>query len=475
MIPSGTATDLTNWSKSACSPCFVYRAGSAAELTQALEAAQAQHLTVIPHGAGHSYTDAALNTHAAVIDVRPMRSILAWDPVRGILQAEPGVTLRDVVQVAWNDGWWPYAATSTPDVTIGGCAAMNVNGKNAWKDGPFGEHVIALDVLLASGETLVVHREPDPQLLQAFVGSLGLLGIITAITMQLQRMPSHFVTLRQQRAHSLADLFTRFSEQTPDSDFMEAWLDGFATGPRLGRGLLTSAAWSDPSEKPPALFPSPGEFERLEPASAGLSAGLPAQLTRLAGRLAQPVLRPGLRLANQAYPALGSQTARQLVPIPTATFWSGAAFAGYHAFFPKGVETFQAFVPGPQAPEVFTRLLRYSQQQDCWPVWCVIKQHRCDPFLLTYQVDGFSLELNYARSPAAGPQLQRVLQHMLAMVIESGGRFYLAKDHFLTHTQYRESLGENRMERFLELKQCYDPQMLLQSDLFRRLFQPFLL
>src|SRR5512146_2807195 len=126
MILPGMAAELTNWSKSACSPCFVYQAGSVAEITGALEAARAQHLTVIPHGAGHSYTDAALNTHAVVIDVRPMRKILAWDPDRGIMRVEPGVTLRDMVQVAWKDGWWPFAAASTPEVTIGGCTAMNV-------------------------------------------------------------------------------------------------------------------------------------------------------------------------------------------------------------------------------------------------------------------------------------------------------------------------------------------------------------
>ncbi len=463
MFQSGMGIELTNWSKSARSQCFVYRAGSVEEVTAVLEAAQAQHLTVIPHGAGHSYTDAALNTHAVVIDVRPMRKILAWDPDRGILQVEPGVTLRDIVHVAWSDGWWPYAAASTPEVTIGGCVAMNVNGKNAWKDGPFGEHVLALDVLLASGETLAIQREQNPHLFSAFVGSLGLLGIITTITIQLQRMPSRYVALRKRRARSLAEIFTRFSEETPGSDFMEAWLDGFATGPRLGRGLLTSAAWSDSSEKVTIPFPPSNGFERLEVAS-----------TRLAARLARPVTQPSLRLVNQVFAAWEGKTKTEKVLIPTATFWPEAAFTGYHALFPEGVETFQAFVPDPQAPEVFTLVLRFSQQQDCWPVWCVIKQHRCDPFLLTYQVDGFSLELNYPRTSATAPQLQRVLEHMIALVIEAGGRFYLAKDHFLTHSQYRQSIGGDSVDRFLDLKQCYDPQMRLQSDLFRRLFRPFL-
>ena len=106
------------------------------------------------------------------------------------------------------------------------------------------------------------------------------------------------------------------------------------------------------------------------------------------------------------------------------------------------------------------------------PIWCVIKQHRRDPFLLSYQVDGFSLELNYRRTRQASQRLQQVLQHMINMVIEAGGKFYLAKDHYLTQAQYRQSMGDEAVDSFLNLKQRYDPEGLLQSDLYRRVFQP---
>ena len=142
--------------------------------------------------------------------------------------------------------------------------------------------------------------------------------------------------------------------------------------------------------------------------------------------------------------------------------------------FPEGVETFQAFVPKRQAKEIFEQVLRYSQGQGCMSIWCVIKQHQRDPFLLSYQVDGFSLELNYQRTRQTADVLEQTLRHMIATVIEAGGRFYFAKDHFLTHTQYRQSIGDEAVDNFLRLKQCYDPEMLLQSDLFRRIFQPSL-
>jgi decaprenylphospho-beta-D-ribofuranose 2-oxidase len=456
--------ELTNWSKSACSPCLLYQASNAAEIAGALAAARSQHLSVIPHGAGHSYTDAALNTRGVVIDVTPMRRILSWDAARGIMRVEPGVTMGAMVQMAWKDGWWPFTSPSTAQVTIGGCTAMNVNGKNAWKYGPFGAHVLSIEVLLASGETCTFKPERDPQLFHAFVGSMGLLGILTSITVQLQHIPLGYVTLRKRSAASLAEIFKLFAEEESRSDYMEAWLDGYARGAQLGRGFITCASLSDSGDGAPFPLQMPGRLDRLE-----------TSLVSLTGRLGRPILLPGVQMVNRAIYGWGrwteAQTGKPLALLPY-TYWPPAVFAGYHALLPEGAETFQAFVSGQHAQEIFERVLRYSQEQGCTPIWCIIKQHRRDPFLLSYQVDGFSLELNYRRTRQTALRLKQVLQHMIAMVIEAGGRFYLAKDHFLTQAQYRQSMGDETVDTFLNLKQRYDPEGLLQSDLFRRVFQP---
>ncbi len=190
MTLTNEQVELTNWSKTARSTCSVYKVNDLADILETLATARAQGLSVIPHGGGHSYTDAALNTGEIVMDLTPMRKILSWDPLNGIMRVEPGVTLQEMIQVAWEDGWWPVVSPSTPQVTVGGCVAMNVNGRNAWKSGPFGAYILSLDVLLVTGEVRTLMPEREPQLFHAFVGSLGLLGIITSITVQLQRLAS---------------------------------------------------------------------------------------------------------------------------------------------------------------------------------------------------------------------------------------------------------------------------------------------
>jgi decaprenylphospho-beta-D-ribofuranose 2-oxidase len=466
MTLRGIQTELTNWSKSARSSCLVYQPNDSVGISKALAVARTCGLSVIPHGAGHSYTDAALNTGGVVIDLKSMRRILSWDAARGIMRVEPGVTLRDMIQVAWKDGWWPAVSPSTPEVTIGGCAAMNVNGKNAWKAGPFGEHISAIDVMLASGDLCTLTPERDAQLFHVFIGSMGLLGIITSITVQLQHISSGHVAIRRRNAASLTEIFSIFTEEQQACDYLEAWLDGFAGGQQLGRGHVTCATLCDNADEARIPLPMPGMIDWLE-----------TPFARLAATLGRPALLPGVRLANYANYWLdqrGPTSKKQQRDLISYTYWPPAALAGYHALFPSGVETFQAFAPRQHSQEIFEDVLRYSHQQDCMPLWCVIKQHRRDPFLLSYQLDGFSLELNYQRTHQTAQTLERTLRHMIALVIEAGGRFYLAKDHFLTHSQYRQSVGNEVVDTFLGLKQQYDPETLLQSDLFRRLFQPSL-
>ena len=355
------------------------------------------------------------------------------------MRVEAGVTLREVVQTAAPDGWWPAVSPSTPEVTIGGCAAMNVTGRNAWKCDPFGAAILALEVVLANGEVRTLTRERDAALLRAFVGSLGLLGIITSVTLQLQRIPSGTVNLRRRSAASLAEVLTVFGREAARSDFMEAWLDGLATGPGAG------ARHCDLRHAEPGQPGAAGPLAHASQAQpAGVSAGAPGRAPGPAGIGAGRAHRqPRQLLARRPTQRQHGGQRRGLFAY---TYWPAAAAAGYHALFPEGVDTFQAFVPRQPAREIFEQVLRYSQQHGCWPIWCIIKQHRRDAFLLSYQVDGFSLELVYPRGAQRRHTLEPVLRHMIASVIEAGGRFYLAKDQLLTQAQYRQSVGAEAVD-----------------------------
>ncbi|GCE07031.1 FAD-binding oxidoreductase [Dictyobacter aurantiacus] len=454
-------TAVTNWSLTEHSLCDVCSARGVEEIRQALDVARARGLSIIAHGAGHSYTDAALNGGGLLIDLTTMRRILAWDPERGIMRVEPGVTVGEVARVALRDRWWLAVTPSTAVATVGGCVAMNVNGKNSWTHGSFGEHVLSLTVLLAGGQLLTVSPTQNSELFRAVVGSAGLLGFITSITLQLKRVPSDRVEVTVRPGRSLRELFQLFEDEQA-ADYLEAWVDGFAAGGQLGRGIVTASRYSQ-RVVATAAFPTFHLSERSM-----------HSLTHWAGTLGRPFVEGGVRGANSViyrgsrWP--GRNRPRQ-ISLMRSTYYAPALFTGYRALLPGGSETFQAFVPAAEAEALFAEILRRSQEHKYDPLWCIIKRHRRDPFLLGYQVDGFSLEVNY-RLPVRVHGLRQLLRELMEQVIAAGGRFYLAKDALLTPVLYRRSVGEAAVAAFLDLKQRYDPERLLQSNLYRRVFQP---
>ena len=460
---------IINWSMTELSPCSVCKVRDSAGIREALATARAEGLSVIPHGAGHSYTDAALNRNGVIIDVTGMRRILSWDSERGIMQVEPGATLRDVIHVALADGWWPPVTPSTAEATVGGCVAMNVNGKNAWKCGSFGEHLLSLTLLLASGQELILSPKSNPQLFRALVGSSGLLGIITSITLQLKRITSENVNIFVRSAASLSEVFTIFQEEQ-SADFQEAWIDGFAEGRSLGRGIVTCANYSDVCKREfPAVHRRTTRYW-----TARVPGQLKTGLAKCSGKLCRPVVQGGVHRANSLIYWSGKRWNGGVMRQGSLfhyTYYPPIAFRAYRTLLPQGTETFQAFVPRNNAEVLFKEILRRSQENHFMPLWCIIKQHREDPFLLSYQVDGFSLELNYSIAPQTVQGLRKMLRELMELVIAAGGKFYLAKDSLLTTMLYRRSVGDAAVEAFLHFKRLYDPEMLFQSDLFRRVFQ----
>ena len=132
--------------------CRVARPRTVEEIVAVFAAARAEGVSVGLRGGGNSYGDAALNGEAIVLDTSRMNRILGWDPQSGVITCEPGVTIAQLWRATLADGWWPPVVPGTMAVTLGGAAAANVHGKNNWRAGSFGEHMLRFELLLPSGE-----------------------------------------------------------------------------------------------------------------------------------------------------------------------------------------------------------------------------------------------------------------------------------------------------------------------------------
>jgi len=143
-----------------------------------------------------------------------------------------------------------------------------------------------------------------------------------------------------------------------------------------------------------------------------------------------------------------------------------------YTYKPHGLIQYQSFIPKEHAQEVFTEQLKLSHAYGIVPYLGVFKRHRPDDFLLTHAVDGYSFALDYPVDPSKRGALLSLTAEMDRLVVDAGGRFYMAKDSTLRPEAYRAALGEDRLQAFTKLKAEHDPETLLQSNIYRRLLAP---
>ena len=195
--------------------------------------------TVLPFGNGRSYGDVCLNDGGALLDCAALDRVIAFDAQRGVLRAEAGMRLGDVLDVVVPRGWFLPVSPGTRFATLGGAIANDVHGKNHHTAGTFGRHVRAFELLRSDGETRLCTPDSTPDLFQATVGGLGLTGVMLWAEIQLHRIDSPFLDTETIRFGALREFFALASESDRHYDYTVAWVDCAARGESLGRGLFT--------------------------------------------------------------------------------------------------------------------------------------------------------------------------------------------------------------------------------------------
>ncbi len=148
-------TRLENFGHSLNAPSYLVQPRNNVEIYSVFKKAKKLGLTVTARGAGRSYNDAALNGGGIVLDMTAMNHILEWDSASGVVRCEPGVTLEKLWQRVEPEGWWPPVVSGTMRTTLGGCLAANIHGKNNFKMGVIGEHVIEFSAVLPTGAEVI--------------------------------------------------------------------------------------------------------------------------------------------------------------------------------------------------------------------------------------------------------------------------------------------------------------------------------
>jgi glycolate oxidase len=176
-------------------PGVVVLPATTEEVAACMRIAHAAGLSVVARGSGTGLSGGALPTPGCLLlGLSRMKAILEVDLDNAFARVQPGVINLDVSKRVGPSGWYYAPDPSSQSVcSIGGNVAENSGGAHCLKYGFTVNHVLGVKMVLADGSLVElggpVLDEPGYDLLGVIVGSEGLLGIVTEVTLRLLRKP----------------------------------------------------------------------------------------------------------------------------------------------------------------------------------------------------------------------------------------------------------------------------------------------
>ncbi|ABA58413.1 FAD linked oxidase-like protein [Nitrosococcus oceani ATCC 19707] len=410
-----------------------------------------EHL--ICRGQGRSYGDAAISSQGRVILTERLNRFLAFDNATGVLTAEAGVTLAEILETFVPRGWFPPVTPGTQYVSLGGTVAADVHGKNHHHKEAFAAHVIELELILADGRRQRCSPNQNEALFWATVGGMGLTGIITEVSFRLMPIETAAIMARNYTVPDLETIFKWLEDTEHDDQYSVAWLDCAGRSRHLGRGILITGHHAVRDELP-------GDWEEPLCSHPKRQKSVPFNLP--------PFILNRVTIAafNEFYyHRQGSKKAPFLTDY-SAFFYPLDTLAHWNRLYGKrGFLQYQAAIPEPHAYEGIRCLLEYLARNRQASFLAVLK--RLGPgniAPLSFPLAGYTLALDL---PMGGEKVLNLLQQLDEIVIDYGGRVYLAKDARLSPESLRAMYP--RLGEWQQVKQVIDPEERFQSDLSRRL------
>jgi FAD/FMN-containing dehydrogenase len=400
-------------------------------------------------GLGRAYGDAAVPAldGGDVLETTRADRILGFDASSGRLTCEAGLSLDAVVRRFLPRGWFPPVTPGTRFVTVGGCVAADVHGKNHHGAGTFGRFVEGLVLMTAGGRRVACGPDRERELFLATCGGMGLTGLVAEVTVRLQPVETPWIVMETEGADGL-EAMVRGLGAASGWPYTVGWIDGLARGRHLGRGILIRGRHATRAEAP---------------AAAPRAVRGPRVPLDAPGWLLNPVL---LRAFNALYHASHGAGRRTRLVSVDRFFYPLDAIGDWNRLYGRrGFLQYQCVVPRAAGPAPLAHVLERLAAAGAASFLAVIKDCGAEwAAPLSFPLEGVTLALDL---PYRGSASDRLVHALNEEVARAGGRVYLAKDA-LTRPEHFAAMVP-RLKEWQATRDRWDPARRFRSALSVRL------
>jgi FAD/FMN-containing dehydrogenase len=373
------------------------------------------HHGVLPVGMGRSYGDVCLLKDGTLLQTTSMNRLLDFDTETGILTAESGITLAQILDFAVPRGFFLPVSPGTKYVTLGGAIANDIHGKNHEAAGSFGNHVPSFELVRSDGTHMLCSPTENPDMYGATIGGMGLTGVITWAQLRLKPIVSRMIDYEGIQFHGI-DEFLAIKKQYAHVEYTVAWVDCVSTGKNFARGVFMLG---DHSKEPGELKQSPKP------------------------KLVFPMEAPGFMLNKFTISAFNTVFFHKQIKAHVITkqdyepfFYPLDAVLKWNRMYGKnGLVQFQFAIPWEHAKEGTIAILQEIAKSGMASFLAVLKTFGDVPSygMMSFPLSGFMFALDFPIKEATFPLMQRLGD----MTREYGGRLYSAKDACMTADQFQ--------------------------------------
>jgi hypothetical protein len=319
----------------------------------------------------------------------------------------------------------------TSFLTVGGAIAADVHGKNHHIEGSFSDYILNIDMILGSGDFVLVSKEIFPDLFYATCGGMGLTGFIFSATLKLKRITSSKIIQGTRASTSLEEVCENF-EKFSSENYSVAWIDTIATGKDFGKSILFYGNHANDKDF---------IIEKFKPLN------LPMKLGSLI------INKYTMNIFNKIYYKKNhtNNESKRLIDINNFFYPLDKIKNWNLVYGSKGFIQYQFVIPKKNSISNLKKILKTINYHDEFSSLAVLKLlGKNNNNYLSFPMEGLTLALDFKLSNS----IIKLTKFLDEMIVDMSGKIYLAKDALMkedvfkkTYTKWREF--ENVRHKYL--------------------------
>ena len=358
----------------------------------------------IARGLGRSYGDSSINSQNTIITTQ-LKKIINFDKKKGILEAESGVSIEQILELIVSEGWFLPVTPGSKKITLGGMIASDIHGKNHHKVGNFSNFIFGFKLLDKKKKLIECSKNKNSLIFNNTIGGMGLTGIIYSCKIKLKKIESSLIFEDKIKNYNLKETLKSINE-SKNWDYNVAWIDTSSNIKEIGRSILTRGYFQKKKDYEPSYSKEKSLVDNLPDIFPNFF--MNAFFIKLLNTLYFTFSKSGVKT---------SSINEFFYPLDKINNWNVV-------YGNKGFISYQCSVPSTNSYNSIFQILKILKENKIYSFVSVLKSMGKNNKKLSFGQKGYTLVFDF---PIYSNVLD-VLNKIDLIVHKNKGRVYLTKD-----------------------------------------------